>query len=146
MASSQTYETSTREIICARVDNMMSLSEEVISQNRSMYELLTRHENFATMRRSVVKWMKYVSQSSATGCNSCLQVESKSFLYNLSRDTSIQLFDRYFGSKVAQEKDTLYALEETMAATVAVVAVVTSSKIHEFRPISTVLMLPLMCI
>lgn len=60
MALSRPCEASTPEIICTRIDHMMTLSTEVIVQNKKMYELLARDESHAAMRRSVVKWMKYV--------------------------------------------------------------------------------------
>ena len=60
MALSRPCETSTREIICTRIDHMMAQSTEMILQNKKMYELLARDESHAAMRRSVVKWIKYV--------------------------------------------------------------------------------------
>lgn len=75
----------------------------------------------ANNRTRVIRWIK--------------EVASLSGISSDARDTSIQIFDRYFGQRIRQRQQYAFCDSHEFSA-VAAVSVLLSSKFHESRPLS----------
>lgn len=108
----------TREEICKRLIIMMEQSRLIVLETLALSKL--SHVTKVGNRRSIaIKWIKEVAML-AESSNEC-------------RDTSVQLFDRFWGVSLPLNDNILDRSEIALAAAAAVLI---SSKVHEGRHLS----------
>ena len=107
------------EVVSQRLEYMVGASAEVCGHSAHLSKVMSCRRH-ASNRAHAIKWIKEVASMSEMSMD--------------ARDTSVQIFDRYFGRHL-QEDPSAFDNSATFSS-VAAVAVLLSSKFHESRPLS----------
>lgn len=107
------------DVVSQRLEYMVGASVEVCGHSAHLTQVMSCRRH-ASNRAHAIKWIK--------------EVVSMSDMSMDARDTSVQIFDRYFGRHL-QEDPSAFDNSATFSS-VAAVAVLLSSKFHESRPLS----------
>lgn len=107
------------DVVSQRLEHMVGASTEICDHVADLSALM-RSSKHASNRMHAVKWIKEVAVMSEMSMD--------------ARDTSVQIFDRYFGRRLQHDPG---AFDDPVSfSTVAAVSVLLSSKFHESRPLS----------
>lgn len=108
------------DLVSQRLEMMVAGSAEVCGHAADLSNVMMHSSRLANNRTHAIKWIK--------------EVVSMSEMSMDARDTSIQIFDRFFGRHLLYDPSA-FDNSETFS-TVAAVSVLLSSKFHESRPLS----------